>query len=294
MDIALVQQYIPTDPIDAFQRGLTAIRDSANAGADIVIFPELSFTKFFPQIPAAERDGNVRELAEKIPGPTTESVADQAREYGVVVVFNLYEKDGDATYDSTVVVDSDGTVLGVTRMMHITQYENFYEQDYYDPGDTGAPVYDTSVCKLGVATCYDRHFPEYMRALGLGGADVVAIPQAGAANEWPKGMFEAEVQTASFQNGYFCALANRVGRETNVLFDGSSFVTDPMGRIVAQAPKGDQSLLMASCDLSLCESAPARELFMKDRRPDAYDGGSVSLMASKPAKVETLEDYDGE
>lgn len=294
MDIALVQQYIPTDPIDAFQRGLTAIKDAANAGADIVIFPELSFTKFFPQIPASERDGNVRDLAEKIPGPTTESVANQAREYGVVVVFNLYEKDGDAAYDSTVVVDSDGTVLGVTRMMHITQYENFYEQDYYDPGDTGAPVYDTSVCKLGVATCYDRHFPEYMRALGLGGAEVVAIPQAGAANEWPKGMFEAEVQTASFQNGYFCALANRVGRETNVLFDGSSFVTDPMGRIVAQGPKGDQSLLMTSCDLSLCESAPARELFMKDRRPDQYDGGSVSLMASKPAKVETLEDYDGE
>jgi len=292
MDIALVQQYNPSDAMDAFQRGLIAIKNAANAGADLVVFPELSFTKFFPQVPANKRDGDVLDLAEKIPGPTVESVAEQAAEYGVVVVCNLYEIDDGKCYNSSVVIDSDGTVRGISRMMHVPQYEHFYEQDYYTPGNTGAPVFDTAVGKIGVATCYDRHFPEYMRALALGGAEVVCIPQAGAAGEWAKGVFEAEVQAMSFQNGYFCALANRVGREDNVLFDGASFVTDPHGRIVAQAPKGDQSLLMASADTKECDESPARQLFLKNRREDDYTGGTVSLASSTPAGVRALEGYN--
>lgn len=277
--------------MDAFQRGLIAIKNASNAGADLVVFPELSFTKFFPQVPANKRKGDVLDLAETIPGPTVESVAEQAAEYDVVVVCNLYERDGDKGYNSSVVIDSDGTVLGVSRMMHIPQYEHFYEKDYYTPGDTGAPVFDTAVGRLGVATCYDRHYPEYMRALAKGGAEIVAIPQAGAAGEWAKGVFEAEVQTASFQNGFFCALANRVGREDDILFDGASFVTDPHGRIVAQAPKGDQSLLMSSADVAECEKSPARQLFLKDRREDDYVSGAVSLTASSPAGVRALEGY---
>lgn len=282
MDIALVQRYTPSDPIDAFQGGLEAIRDAANAGAELVVFPELSFTKFLPQVPAEEREGDVLDLAETVPGPTTESVADAARNHDVVVVCNLYEKDGGQGFDTTVVIDSDGTLLGGARMMHITQYENFYEQDYYAPGNTGAPVFDTSVGRIGVATCYDRHYPEYMRALALQDAEIVVIPQAGAAGEWPKGMFEAEVRTASFQNGYFCALANRVGKEDDILFDGASFVTDPFGRVVAKAPSGDAIILMASIDLEKCAEAPARRLFLKDRRPDQYERGAVALAKSVP------------
>lgn len=294
MDIALVQQYNPSDAMDAFQRGLIAIKNASNAGADLVVFPELSFTKFFPQVPASKRDEGVIALAEKIPGPTVESVAEQAAEYEVVVVCNLYEDAGGTGYNSSVVIDSDGTVLGVSRMMHIPQYEHFYEQDYYTPGDTGAPVFDTAVGKIGVATCYDRHFPEYMRGLALGGAEVVCIPQAGAAGEWAKGVFEAEIQAMSFQNGFFCALANRVGREDDILFDGASFVTDPHGRIVAQAPKGDQSLLMASADLSECDKSPARQLFLKNRREDQYTGGAVPTTAADPAGVRALEGYGDE
>ena len=98
-------------------------------------------------------------------------------------------------------------------MVHITDYACFHEQGYYTPGDTGAPVYDTRVGRIGVAICYDRHYPEYMRALALAGAELVVVPQAGAVGEWPEGLYEAEMRVAAFQNGYFTALCNRVGKE---------------------------------------------------------------------------------
>ena len=149
----------------------------------------------------------------EVPGPTTEAFQEKARELGVVVVLNLFERDGETTYDCSPVIDADGTLLGRTRMVHITDYTCFHEQGYYAPGDTGAPVYQTRAGRIGVAICYDRHYPEYMRSLGVQGAELVVIPQAGSLDEWPEGMYEAEVRAAAFQNGYFAALCNRVGRE---------------------------------------------------------------------------------
>ena len=118
------------------------------------------------------------ELAQPIPGPTTELFITLARELGVVFVLNLYERDGNRTYDASPVIDADGTLLGTARMVHITDYPGFHEQDYYDPGDYGAPVFRTKFGKIGVAVCYDRHYPEYMRKLALQGAEIVFIPQA--------------------------------------------------------------------------------------------------------------------
>lgn len=276
MEIALVQHFLPSDPMEAFQQGLGSIKDAANAGADLVAFPELSFTPFYPQIPLAEREDDLMDLAEPVPGPTTDSIADMAKSFGVVVVFNLLERDGDQTYNTSPVIDADGTLLGKTRMMHIPQYENFYEQDYYTPGNTGAPVYDTAVGRVGVATCYDRHYPEYLRALGLAGAELVIVPQAGVKDEWPQGVYEAELKTASFQNGYFMAMPNRVGREDRLYFDGRSLVTDAHGKILAQAPANDSILVMSALDLSTCADAPARRLFLNDRRPDQYEAGAVA------------------
>lgn len=283
MDIAIVQQFLPDDSLDAFQQGLNAIKDAANAGADLVIFPELSFTPFYPQVRAEERDEKVLDLAEPIPGPTTEAVAEMADECGVVVVFNLLERDGNETYDTSPVVDEDGTVLGCTRMMHIPQYEQYYEQDYYTPGDTGAPVYDTAAGRLGVAICYDRHYPEYLRALALQGAEIVVVPQAGTVGEWPEGIYESELRVASFQHGFFGAMANRVGQEEDMLFAGNSLVTGPSGRIVATAPFGKAILLMASVDLDTCTDAPARTRFLEDRRPDQYEQGAVAPKSADPA-----------
>lgn len=294
MDIALAQQLLPDNPHDAFQQGLNTIKDAANAGADLVVFPELSFTPFYPRIPAEEREDVVTDLAEPVPGPTVESVSQMAEEFGVVVVFNMLERDGDRTYDTSPVIDADGSLLGCTRMMHVPDYDNFHEQDYYTPGDTGAPVYDTAIGRLGVAVCYDRHYPEYLRALALQDAEVVAVPQAGTAGEWPKGIFESELQVASFQHGFCTAMANRVGQEENMLFEGSSLVTDPTGRIVAQAPSGQAIILMASINLDKCTEAPARSLFLNDRRPEQYDEGAVSLAASTPVHAGVLSGTEEE
>jgi len=283
MDVAVVQQSVPEDEVEAFQQGLTAIKDAANAGADLVVFPELSFSPFYPRIPADERDEPPAALAEPVPGPTSESIAEIADEYGVVVVYNLLEREGDRTYDTAPVIDADGTLLGATRMMHITEYEHFHEQGYYAPGNTGAPVYETAVGRLGVAICYDRHYPEYLRALALQDAEIVAIPQAGVAGEWPEGLYEAEIQVASFQHGFFAALANRVGQEGNLLFNGRSLVTDPSGRVVAQAPTNEATILLASVDLDRCADSPARRLFRRHRRPDQYERGAVTLSGSVPA-----------
>jgi N-carbamoylputrescine amidase len=240
---------------------------AAEAGARLIAFPELAVTRFFPQW---ERSAGARALAEPVPGPTTDRVARKAAERGLVTVFNLYEAAGERHYDSSPVFDADGTLLGVTRMVHITEYACFHEQQYYDPGDRGAPVYSTRVGKVGVAICYDRHYPEYMRALGVAGAELVVIPQAGTLDEWPEGMYEAEVRAAAFQNGYFAALCNRVGVEERLTFAGESFVAGPDGAILARAKRLEPDLLLADLDLAACADSPARSLFWRHRRPGLY------------------------
>lgn len=267
--IALVQQPATADLDHNLAKGLAAARQAAADGAQAICFSELAFTPFYPQQPGS---GHVAALAEEIPGPITEAFSSLAGELGVVVVLNLFERDGDKTYDSSPVLDADGTLAGITRMVHITDYPCFHEQDYYHPSDVGAPVYETAVGRIGVAICYDRHYPEYMRALALGGAEIVFVPQAGAADEWPDGLFEAELRVAAFQNGYFTALCNRVGAEEMLEFAGESFVCDPSGTVLARAGRGSEETLMCELDLDEVGRSPARRLFLRDRRPDLYAG----------------------
>ena len=247
------------------------MREAAERRADLIAFPELAIDRFFPR---RRGDESAAELAETVPGPTVDAIRTLADELSLITVFNLYEEGADGRkYDSSPVIDHVGRLLGVTRMAHITQYPGFWEQDYYDPAAAAAPpVYETRIGRIGVAICYDRHYPEYMRGLGLGGAELVVIPQAGVAGEWPEGMFEAEVRTAAFQNGYFAALCNRVGTEGELEFSGDSFVVDPEGRVLAQALHGEEDLLVVDLDLSLVEGSTARRLFFRDRRPELYRG----------------------
>jgi N-carbamoylputrescine amidase len=265
--IALVQQPATADTEHNVRGGLEALARAARDGAEVVAFAELAFERFHPQRPAGEAPWR---LAEPVPGPTTDRFARAARELGVVVVLNLYERDGERAFDCSPVIDADGTLLGRTRMIHITDYPCFHEQGYYTPGDTGAPVYQTRAGAIGVAICYDRHYPEYMRALALGGADVVFVPQAGAVGEWPDGLYEAEVRVAAFQHGYFVALCNRVGAEECLTFAGESFVCSPDGRVIARAGTLTSTILHADLDLSEVAQSHARRLFLHHRRPELY------------------------
>lgn len=267
MKIALIQEHVTPRPAENIEVGAKAFEKAAKAGAHLVAFPELAFWPFFPQ---HRREGRPREFAETIPGPTTDLFCKLARQYGVVVVLNLYERDGEKHYDSSPVIDSNGAIAGVVRMMHIMDGPGFHEKDYYDPGDNDRLVFETSAGHVGVAICYDRHYPEYMRALALQGAQVVVVPQAGTVDEWTPGLFQAELRVAAFQNGYFTALVNRVGKEDALTFAGESFVTDPFGKVLTEAPRGEDGTLFADLDFGLIETCPARRHFLRDRRPEVY------------------------
>ncbi len=267
MRIALIQQHATRDKAGNVARGLANLEAAARGGAQVACFAELAFEWFHPQRPAG---ADARDLAEAVSGPLVTEFRLKARELGIVVVLNLFERDGDRTFDSSPVIDADGTLLGVTRMVHITEYACFHEQGYYTPGDTGAPVYETRAGKIGVAICYDRHFPEYMRALAVGGADLVIVPQAGAVDEWPEGLYEGEMRVGAFQNGYYVALCNRVGAEDCLEFAGESFVCAPNGEVIARAGRGTDEILYADIDLAKTESSHARQLFLRHRRPELY------------------------
>lgn len=267
MKIALIQQHATKDKNANVERGLAALEIAARNGAQLVCFAELAFEWFYPQRPA---DADFRELAESIDGPTVTAFQKKAKELGVVTVINLYERDGDRAYDSSPVIDADGTLVGVTRMIHITEYPCFHEQGYYTPGDKGAPVFTTTAGRIGVSICYDRHFPEYMRALAVNGADLVIVPQAGAVDEWPDGLYEAEMRVSAFHNGYFTALCNRVGKEDCLDFAGESFVCGPEGKVIARGAKSQDDIVYAEIDYAELAHSNARRLFMKHRRPELY------------------------
>jgi len=268
MKIALVQQHAVQDREDNIKRGVEAFKIAAENGAELIAYAELGFSRFFPQFPSVD---DFQAYAEKIPGPLTEHFSMLSKQYGVVTVLNLYETDGSYYYDSSPVIDADGKILGVVRMVHIMDGMGFYEKNYYTPGNNKRFVYDTRIGRVGVAICYDRHFPEYMRHLALQEAEIVVVPQAGAVGEWTDGIFEAELQVASFQNGYFTALVNRVGKEENLNFAGGSFICDPEGRIIAQAAHWEDFILYADCDLEIVKKSPAKKYFLYDRRPDFYE-----------------------
>jgi beta-ureidopropionase len=267
MKIALIQQHATADKSANVTRGLSALEMAARQGAQLACFAELAFEWFYPQRPAGP---NFRDLAEPLDGPTVTAFQKKAKQLGIVTVINLYEREGNHTYDSSPVIDADGTLLGVTRMIHITEYPCFHEQGYYTPGDKGAPVYSTKAGKIGVSICYDRHYPEFMRALAVNGADLVIVPQAGAVGEWPEGLYEAEMRVAAFQNGYFTALCNRVGKEDCLDFAGESFVCGPDGRVIARGATSRDEIVYAEIDFAELAKSNARQLFMKHRRPELY------------------------
>jgi N-carbamoylputrescine amidase len=268
MKIALIQHRAGPDRRENLRRALSAMERAKEEGAQLVAFAELAIDRFFPQ---RKQDPGAAALAESIPGPIASRVASKAAELGLVTVFNMYELGEDGRrYDSSPVFDADGALLGVTRMVHITDYAWFHETAYYAPGDHGAPVYDTAVGRVGVAICYDRHYPEYMRSLGVQGAEIVVVPQAGSVGEWPEGLYEAELRVAAFQNGYYAALCNRVGREDKLEFAGESFVVDPEGTVITRAASQEEDLVVVDLDLARCAESTARKLFWRDRRPDLY------------------------
>ncbi|MEM9220228.1 MAG: carbon-nitrogen hydrolase family protein [Cyanobacteria bacterium P01_F01_bin.150] len=264
MKIALVQPKLVDDMAENLAKALCSMEESASNGASVICFPEIQLTPFFPQYPGIDATNYALDIDHKFIGQLRE----KCRDLKIVGFPNLYLQEGENRFDASPVIDADGSLLGISKMVHIVQAPCFYEQDYYTPSDSGFQVFDTSMGKIGVVICFDRHYPESIRACALKGAQLVIIPTANTKGE-PLEMFEWELRVPAMQNGVFIAMCNRVGLEGDMDFCGESIVVDPNGDVVAKADDTDQ-ILYAEVDFSMIDAARKARPFLELRRPDAY------------------------
>ena len=271
--IGLVQIRMEEDPTANVARAESAIREAARGGAEIVCLPELFRTRYFPQAENAARF----DLAEPIPGPTTERMAKIAAELGVALVVPLFERRAAGLYhNSAVILDADGSIVGRYRKMHVPDDPGFYEKFYFAPGDLGFGSHEIRGGRIGVLICWDQWFPEAARLAALDGAEILFYPTAIGwipGEEGHEAQRDAWITTQrahAITNGVFVAAVNRVGREDDLLFYGSSFVCDPEGRVLAQAPVDEESVLVVECPFSRIEEQRRAWPFLRDRRVDAY------------------------
>jgi beta-ureidopropionase len=245
-------------------------RQAAAQGAKVMCFQELFYGPYFCQV----QDAKYYEYAESIPGPTTERFQALAAELGMVLVLPMYEEEQPGIlYNTAAVVDADGTYLGKYRKNHIPQVKGFWEKFYFRPGNLGYPVFQTAVGPVGVYICYDRHFPEGWRALGLNGAQIVFNPSA-THRGLSAYLWQLEQPASAVANEYFVGAINRVGIESEIGdndFYGTSYFVDPEGKFVGDpADPYKPELVVRDLDLDLLAEVRNRWAFYRDRRPDAY------------------------
>jgi N-carbamoylputrescine amidase len=244
-------------------------RDAAAQGAKVICFQELFYGPYFCQV----QDAAYYEYAESVPGPTTERFQALAAELGMVMVLPMYEQEQPGVlYNTAAVVDADGTYLGKYRKNHIPQVKGFWEKFYFRPGNLGYPVFDTAVGRVGVYICYDRHFPEGWRALGLAGAQIVFNPSA-TSRGLSMYLWNLEQTASAVANEYFVGAINRVGTEPlgDNDFYGSTYFADPRGQQVdGAASDTEDELLVRDLDMGLLAEVRSQWQFYRDRRPDMY------------------------
>ena len=255
---AMVEKHIPL------------IEDAGNQGVQILCLQEIFNTPYF----CPGQDNAWYASAESVPGPTTERMAEYARKYRMVMVVPIYEKEqAGILYNTAAVIDADGSYLGKYRKTHIPHTSGFWEKFFFRPGNLGYPIFETAYAKVGVYICYDRHFPEGARALGLNGAEIVYNPSATVAG-LSQYLWKLEQPAHAAANGYFMGCINRVGEEKpwNLgRFYGTSYFVDPRGQIFACASEDQDELLVAEFDLDMIDEVRSTWQFFRDRRPDAYD-----------------------
>jgi N-carbamoylputrescine amidase len=267
---AIVQTEWTGDKDSMIKKNADYAREAAQKGAQVMCFQELFYGPYFCQVQENEHF----EYAEPIPdGPTTKLMQDLAKETGMVLVVPIFEMEQEGFYYNTAaVIDADGTYLGKYRKNHIPHVKGFWEKFYFRPGNMGYPVFNTAVGKVGVYICYDRHFPEGWRALGLNGAKIVFNPSA-TSRGLSMYLWNLEQPASAVANEYFIGAINRVGKEPfgDNDFYGSSYFVDPRGQIIGDsASDTEEELVIRDLDLDLIEEVRQQWAFYRDRRPDAY------------------------
>jgi len=261
----------------SIEKHVRLVREAAEKGAKIICLQEIFYGPYF----CAEQNIKWYESAEEVPnGPTTQLFQELAKELGTVIILPVYEKAGIGIYYNTAaVIDADGTYLGKYRKNHIPHVAaggngcGFWEKYYFKPGNLGYPVFDTAYAKVGVYICYDRHFPEGARLLGLNGAEIVFNPSATVAG-LSEYLWKLEQPAHAVANGYYLAAINRVGVEApwNMgEFYGQSYLVDPRGRFVAVGSRDQDEVIVAEMDKNLIHEVRDLWQFYRDRRPETYD-----------------------
>jgi N-carbamoylputrescine amidase len=254
-----------------FQKHIPYIEEAGEKGVQILCLQEIFNGPYF----CPSQDTRWYEAAEPVPGPTTERMAEYAKKYNMVIVVPVYEKAMRGLfYNTAAVIDADGTYMGKYRKQHIPQVApGFWEKFFFTPGDGGYPVFKTKYATIGVYICYDRHFPEGARCLGLNGAEIVFNPSATVAG-LSQYLWKMEQPAHAVANGYFVGAINRVGMEApwNIgKFYGTSYFVNPRGQFEVEGSEDGDELVVADLDLSMIDEVRQTWQFYRDRRPDAYD-----------------------
>ena len=281
---ALIQMACSPDPEENLRRACTRVEEAADRGARIICLPELFRSQYFCQ----REDHTSFDLAEPVPGPTTEALGKIARQKKVAVVAPVFERRAAGLYhNSAAIIDSDGQVAGLYRKMHIPDDPAYYEKFYFTPGDLGFPAFETSVGRIGTLICWDQWYPEGARLVALQGASILFYPTAIGWHPDEKEQYGAAQRDAwrttqrahAIANGVYVAAVNRVGYEKlpgaagqGIEFWGSSFICDPFGVVMAEAPTDTEETLVGEVDLERVEEVRRNWPFLRDRRIDAYGG----------------------
>lgn len=281
--VALIQMHSRHSQEANFQAAIAHIKDAAKKGASIVCLPELFLTDYFCQT----HDQAWFDLAEPLSGTHCTRLKQAAAMHDIIIVGSLFEKQAPGLYyNSSVIIEKDGTLKGLYRKMHIPHDPLFYEKYYFAPGDTGFIAVDTSAAKLGPLICWDQWYPEAARLTALQGAEILFYPTAIGWHPFEKAEY-GDAQLSAWQtmqrshaiaNGVFVVACNRFGHEIpsqggdGIHFWGGSFICDPFGRVLAEAGEEEETVLIAECDLSLIEDTRRNWPFLRDRRVDAYTG----------------------
>jgi N-carbamoylputrescine amidase len=277
--LGLLQLQCEAAPARNLERSIERIQEAARRGADVICLPELFLTPYFCQ----ETDCSLFDLAEPIPGPTTERLGALARTLGKVIIASLFERRAAGVYHNTAVIfDADGSMPGIYRKMHIPDDPLYNEKYYFTPGDLGFRAFDTRFGRIGVLVCWDQWFPEGARLTALQGAQVLIYPTAIGWHPREKAAhgvqqhqaWETIQRSHAIANGVYVAAVNRIGHEgpaaAGLEFWGASFVSDPFGSVLARGGHDREEILIAECDPARIEDVRRNWPFLRDRRIDAY------------------------
>lgn len=264
MKLAMFQMRMEESPAANLEKSLAALQKAAEAGADLILYPEIQLSRFFPQFPGQDAS----KYAVSMDGAEIGAFCHACREAGIIAVPNFYLEENGKFYDTSVFIGADGKIIGCQKMVHIAQAEQFYEQDYYSPSNDGFLVFDTPHGRIGAVICFDRHYPESIRTQALMGAELILIPTANTKAE-PSEMFEWEIRVQAFQNSVAVAMCNRAGREDGMDFCGESLAVDAEGSLLVKA--GDEEgLVYAEVELPRSSALRRSRPYTSLRRTELY------------------------